>query len=128
MLADDECSISKSLDINVPIGCPIYLDTNINPRSGNRPDTNPCLPHYQKTDNPSKEVWDELCNKVFNVKSNSDCNTNSKITIFDGSNGPNKSLRSLPNTQALWMNDDVPCIHAMIGREWSHIHEESDGS
>ena len=92
------------------------MTADLQERSGSRPLTNPCLPHAQKSDNPTKEVWNELCLLVF------------QSNIFEGANGPNRSMVSLPDSLALFMNDDCPCKNAFIGREWAHVHGESDGS
>lgn len=119
-MADAEiCVASKRLDIAVPSDSPAFLKA-LPTRSGARPETNPCLPHYQKTDNPSKAVWEALIKRVF-----SEQNTN-----FPGSTGPHRSLVSLPDSQALFLDGDpsVPCARAFIGKEWAHIHGASDGS
>ena len=76
------CSIDgKRLEIQVEKGCPIFL-TDLCLREGERPVTNPCLPHAQVTDNPSMEIWDALCAWVFNAQ----------VDHFVGSVGPKKSL------------------------------------
>ena len=98
----------------MPVGSPVFLQ-NLPQRPGDRPVTNPCLPHAQRSDHPSKEIWLELCDAVFGSR-------------FPGCTGPVTSSMSLPTTQALVLNESVPCFHSLPQREWSHVHEEQDGS
>lgn len=113
----ESCNATKSLSINVPAGCPIFL-VDLPARAGPRPKTNPCLPHQQTSENPSKELWDKLVARVFSAD------------LFPGSTGPHRSLVSLPDSLAMFLdgNPAIPCTHAVIGKEWAHVHGAKDGS
>lgn len=117
------CSIEgKRLSIEVPSGSPIFLQ-DIPQREqssgAERPFTNPCLPHSQLTENPSKEVWDELIRRVFE---------GGKCTSFPGVEGPNKSFVSLPCTQALHFKESKPNQRNFVKTEFAHVHGQDDGS
>ena len=53
-----------------------------------------------------------------------------KATLFPGSTGPKRSLVSLPDSLALFLDEDTstPCKNPMVGKEWGHLHGISDGS
>lgn len=50
--------------------------------------------------------------------------------LFPGSTGPHRSLVSLPDSLALYLDGDasIPCARPFIGKEWAHVHGVTDGS
>lgn len=79
-----------------------------------------CLPHQQRSDNPSKDVWEKMCKRII-----AGC-----AELFPGTTGPHRSLVSLPDSLALFLDGDasIPCARPFIGKEFAHVHGVSDGS
>ena len=119
--SDEECGMGKRLEIEVEVGSPRFLNPQMTEREGSLPQTHSCLPHYQIDQNPSPEIFSVLYRKIFVNDETKDC-------CFDGATGPLRSLISLPNTLAMQMKDGVPYSQGLVGREFSHLHHEGDGS
>ena len=111
-----ECSLGKRLDVIVPRGSPAFISESFPARTGSRPDTHPCLPHYQMTENPPKPIWDELVRRMFSAGT------------FPGTDGPLRSLVSLPDSQALFISPGHPAKNCFVGREFAHVHGVNDAS
>lgn len=64
-------------------------------RDGKRPETLQCLPHSQLSQNPAKPVWEALHKRLFST--------------WDGIDPtPQRSLVSLPQSQAMFMKTSSP--------------------
>jgi hypothetical protein len=113
---DQVCAAGKRLSVVVPKGSPRHLSGDLPKRSGARPDTNPCLPHDQRSQNAPRKIWTQLLDRVFASEQ------------FADASGPHQSLVSLPSSQALFMKPGASLRHAMVGREFAHVHGEHDGS
>lgn len=96
-------------------GSPVYLD-GLKPRAGSRPKTNSCLPHSQLTDTAPLRVWESLKARLFSE--------------FPGTEGPKRSLVSLPDSLALTVAAGAPFVerNSLIGPEFAHLHGSRDGS
>jgi len=85
------------------------------PRHGPRPQTTPCAPHEQISQNPDQTTHDAFKSCAFNFP----------FVIR------RPSAISVPGAEALWLPDDKRCGCAecfMIGNEFAHVHPAYDGS
>lgn len=84
-------------------------------RAGDRPKTNPTMPHEQKTDNAPVELQEALHDKVAALPG-----------IVTG-----RSLVSVPGARAYFLDEAHalgPAQAYMAGTEFAHLHPSYDGS
>lgn len=81
-------------------------------RTGPRPATRPHTPHQQLNQNAPGDIQDELWLRMLSLKGVS----------------PGQSGVSLPSTKALHLDEEGAADAFLIGREFAHLHEHSDGS
>lgn len=80
-----------------------------------RPDVSDRIPHSQLSQNPSRELYDELAARM--------------ATLPDANIEPSRI--SVPGARALVLKDDIqsaPGAVFVIGREFAHLHPLRDGS
>jgi len=87
----------------------------LSPRAGQRPQTTPCAPHEQVSQNPDAATYEAF-----------------KARAFDFSFVERRpSIISVPGAEALWMAHDHAhgCNESfMVGNEFAHVHPLYDGS
>ncbi len=90
------------------------MKLELNPRRGERPQTHYGIPHHQRSEIPSSELFERTRERFLNA--------------LEVEHGP--SLISVPGAVALFVSSDCGCEPSrfMRGREFAHIHPATDGS
>ncbi|OUS05407.1 hypothetical protein A9Q96_11705 [Rhodobacterales bacterium 52_120_T64] len=87
----------------------------ISPRAGQRPQTTPCAPHEQVSQNPDAATYQRFKERAFD------------LPFVER----RPSMISVPGAEALWLPHDHAhgCKESfMLGNEFAHVHPHYDGS